>query len=140
MKIPLSILVICLIGVATACSNASEDHLRSAFLGPDRWDDEIDLGTAQLELQAHFAHVIEILERDGEKSLQTALRNIESNLTSALSEADRAKLRTRLRNSRATQIGRLRKYAREGRFPRNEGHANSAVPIFVDQNLSLIHI
>ena len=112
---------------------ASQSQLRSAFLGPDQWDDE-GFGAEQIDdqLKLHFQCVLKILNAQTESSLSHAVAQLEQHYGLELSSADRELIRQYLATKRDWQIRTLKRYTDHGRFPRNEGHTEKAVPIFVD--------
>ena len=112
---------------------ASQSHLRSAFLGPEVWGNE-SLSPEQIDdqLKLHFQTVLKILHAQTESSLSQAAAQLEQHYGLELSQSEHESVRQYLAAKRNWQIRTLEKYADRGRFPRNEGYADRAVPIFVD--------
>ena len=122
---------ISLSGLKTELS--ADNKLRSAFLGPSVWEDGLSSQQVNLELREHFSEVITRLESKNASSLLTALIRAEAASTKKWTKSDRRAALVYLAYNRQTQIERLRGYMHRGLFPVNEGQANEAVPIFVDQ-------
>lgn len=114
---------------------ASQSQLRSAFLGPGVWGDE-SLSAEQIDdqLKLHFQTVLKILNAQTQPSLARAVARLEQHYGLKFTKADREWVWRYLVSKRNWQIRTLSQYADRGQFPRNEGHANRAVPIFVDKH------
>jgi hypothetical protein len=68
------------------------------------------------------------------RSIEIALTRLEEANGQAWSASERADQRQRLLAMRLVQLQRLAAYRDRGQFPLNEGQADHAVPIFVDQH------
>ena len=108
----------------------ADQSLRSAYLGPDRWDADLTATGINRQLKDHFRKVLAVLESQCEASLTSAASQAGANATGV----ERATLVRTLRENREKQIARLREYMATGTFPLNEGQGERAVPIFVDRN------
>ena len=118
------LLLLCVVNVANA-----NQKLRSAFLGPERWDDNLTVVEVNDQLKDHFREVLEILESQSSASLKKAAER-------AFVDPNDSLVRV-LSKRREIQIARLREYLSAGTFPLNEGQGKAlgqrAVPIFVDR-------
>ncbi|MEX2172479.1 MAG: PEP-CTERM sorting domain-containing protein [Pirellulales bacterium] len=88
----------------------------------------------QAELRRHFNAVLALLECNTPEAIEVALYRLEASQRRQWSPAERQRHREELLASRELQIERLRAYRDRGLFPQNEGHADQAVPIFVDNH------
>ncbi len=84
-------------------------------------------------LQSHFDVVLQILNAQTAESLNRAMDRLKQH-HGALSPHEEAVWRHQLIHARAANIRHLEAYARRGRFPLNENHASTNVPIFVDNH------
>ncbi len=112
----------------------SNSSFRSAFLGPDVWEDDLSSAEIKQQLQNHFAHVIQRLESTHASSLLRALIRAEATAGQRWTQSQRREALVLLATNRRRQIARLRYYMNRGLFPQNEGQSASAVPIFVDRH------
>jgi hypothetical protein len=133
----LAILVALLIpSLVAADSNDSQPQpaLRSAFLGPDAWGDH-SLTRVEIsqQLQQHFGKVLQILNDQSESSLKEAVALLEKN-HGPFNQAKAKSVYLTLAKRRIWQMRTLSEYAQRGKFPQNEDHGESAVPIFVDNH------
>ena len=119
---------------ASSADTANTNSFRSAFLGPDVWEDHLSALEVKQQLQEHFAQVIERLESTNTTSLKRALTRAEANAIQPWTQSQRRAALISLATNRQRQIARLRYYMNRGLFPQNEGQSTSAVPIFVDQH------
>jgi len=117
----------------TATADAS-NQLRSAYLGPSVWNEDLSTREINDQLKAHFSEVLTLLEAKDRLSLLTALERAEATSEKHWSKADRQAALIFLAQNRRKQIQRLRIYKARGRFPLNEGQSTDAAPIFVDRN------
>ncbi len=85
-------------------------------------------------LQQHFDAVSDILVANAEASVETALDRLEQEQGDRWSLRQRQAWRARLIAERELNLSRLQAYRDRGVFPRNEGHADFAIPIFVDKH------
>ena len=113
---------------------AITNSFRSAFLGPDVWEDNLSSAEIKRQLQEHFAQVIERLESNNAISLLRALTRAEASAAQPWTKAQRREALIFLATNRQRQIACLRYYMNRGLFPQNEGQSISAVPIFVDRH------
>ena len=128
-------LVILCAGFFTWTGNANADsNLRSAYLGPSVWSEDLSAPEVNDQLKAHFAEVLNQLETKTASGLLTALVRAEATSTKRWSKAERRTALIYLAKNRQQQINRLRDYMNRGRFPLNEGQSPKAVPIFVDRH------
>ena len=114
-------------------ANASGE-LRSAYLGPSVWSEDLSAVEVNDQLKAHFAEVLHQLETKNASSLLIALERAEATSEKRWSKVDRRAALIFLAKNRQRQIKRLRNYMNRGRFPLNEGQSLGAVPIFVDRH------
>jgi hypothetical protein len=114
---------------------AETSQLRSAYLGPSRWGQE-NLSAEQIDqqLKLHFQSVLRILKSQTESSLALAVTRLEQHYGLQLSDVDRAWVHQYLAAKRDWQLRTLNQYADRGQFPRNEGYAATAVPVFLDHH------
>ena len=119
---------------AISTDNANTSSFRSAFLGPDVWEDHLSALEVKQQLQEHFAQVIEQLESTHATSLLRALTRAEASSIGPWTKSQRRAALISLATNRQRQIARLRYYMHRGLFPQNEGQSTSAVPIFVDRH------
>jgi len=128
-------LVIVGVGLCVGTAQANTDsELRSAYLGPSVWSEDLSAPEVNDQLKAHFAEVINRLESKNASGLLTALLRAEATSLKRWSETDRRTALIYLAKNRQRQIKRLRDYMNRGRFPLNEGQSPKAVPIFVDRH------
>lgn len=115
-----------------------DPRLRSAFLMRARggqWPTPaVSIADATAQLQAHFDAVLAILKRNQTSSLDLALERLEASFGRTFAADERALWRLTLAARRAENLKRLAVYRDCGQFPLNEGHADHAVPIFVDRH------
>lgn len=115
-----------------------DPRLRSAFLIRARggqWPTPaVDVADATAKLQEHFDAVLAILEQNQTPSLDLALERLETSFGRTFAADERALWRLTLAARRAENLQRLTVYRDRGQFPLNEGHADHAVPIFVDRH------
>lgn len=117
---------------AIGFGDESNHGLRSAYLGPDVWANELTGGDIERQLTKHFEVVVERLESDFDKSLTQALQAFEARF-GTLSRIERQVQLRRLEASRAQQLRTLRQYLARKQFPINAAHGSIAKPIFVDE-------
>jgi hypothetical protein len=119
-----------------AVTNGPSSALRSAsFLRDHRLDTSGSPGTSaglRRQLQRHFDVVLAALSVDFDRSLDVALARLQRARGQSWSAAERSVWRHTLANRRLVNMQRLRLYQLRGVFPQNEGQADHAVPIFVD--------
>jgi hypothetical protein len=112
--------------------------LRSAYLhraGIVRYDNaNLSPDGVRQQLRRHFDVVLGLLLVSTPQSIETALARLEAAGGRVWSESERADHRRQLLAMRYVQLQRLAAYRDRGLFPQNEGHANHAVPIFVDRH------
>ena len=128
-------LVILCAGFFTWTSSANADsNLRSAYLGPSVWSEDLAAPEVNAQLKVHFAEVLNHLETKNASGLLTALVRAEATAGKRWSNDERRTVLIYLARNRQQQINRLRDYMNRGRFPLNEGQSPKAVPIFVDRH------
>ena len=119
---------------AISADTVKTNSFKSAFLGPDVWEDDLSPTEIRQQLQEHFAQVIERLESTSTSSLLRALKRAEASAVQPWTKSQRQAALISLATNRQRQIARLRYYMNRGLFPQNEGQSISAVPIFVDRH------
>lgn len=112
----------------------SANELKSAYLGPSVWDEDLSSQEVNQQLREHFAEVITRLEAKNASSLLTALMRAEATSAKRWTKADRRAALIYLMRNRQQQIDRVRDYMTRGLFPLNQGESPNAVPIFVDRH------
>jgi len=104
--------------------------LRSAYLGPSVWREDLSSSQINDQLKDHFAEVLVQLEAKNASSLLTALTRAEASAIKPWSKDERRTALINLAHNRQLQIKRIRDYMNRGRFPLNEGQSPDAAPIF----------
>ena len=107
-------------------------ELRSAYLDNPWSQSELSKLELDRQLQNHFDAVIEILEGQTDVSLNKAMHLIDAQ--NAKTPRERALIRAELANERQLRIQRLKFYRQRCVFPQNNGQAEDATPIFVDDH------
>jgi hypothetical protein len=115
-----------------------DGRLRSAFLlrafGGD-WPTAPKNSTdTRRSLQRHFDAVLQILKSNEQLSLDRAVARLQASRQVDFSAAEAAEWRELLAARRHRHINVLQRYRDRGQFPLNEGHAQHAVPIFIDDH------
>ena len=134
--------VVLFAGLCVWTQNAdASNRLRSAYLDPSVWSEDLTSSEINDQLKDHFAEVLVQLKAKSASSLLTALTRAEASSVKPWSNDERRAALIHLAYNRQLQIKRLRDYMNRGLFPINEGQSPDAVPIFGSpRHLSLIHI
>jgi hypothetical protein len=112
--------------------------LHSAFFLRSHGLDDSDFAATSAgrrrHIQHHFSVVLAALMEHTDQSLDVALARLELARGESWSADEHAAWRRTLAQRRLVNMQRLRRYQLRGLFPQNEGHAEHAVPIFVDNH------
>ena len=95
------------IGACIASSHAAAPNsssFRSAFLGPEAWEDNLSSTEVRQQLKEHFAQVIEQLETNKASSLLLALQRAEATAVQPWTKAQRRRALIFLAGNRRQQI------------------------------------
>ena len=126
--------VVLFAGLCVWTQNAdASNRLRSAYLDPSVWSEDLTSSEINDQLKDHFAEVLVRLEDKSASSLLTALTRAEASATKPWTKDERRAALIYLAHNRQLQIKRLQDYMNRGLFPLNEGQSPDAVPIFVDR-------
>ncbi len=134
------VLLVALLSSAFHRADASTSiaDLRSAYLqraGIVRYDESnATLEGPRQQLQRHFDVVLGLLGTDTPRSIEVAVRRLESADNHAWTAEERSDWRQHLLASRLVQLQRLATYRDRGLFPLNEGQSAQPAPIFVDRH------
>jgi len=117
-------LVVVFAGLCFWSDNAdASNRLRSAYLGPSVWQEDLSSSEINDQLKDHFAEVLVQLEAKSASSLLTALTRAETSSVKPWSKDERRAALIHMAHNRQLQIKRLRDYMNRGLFPLNEGQS-----------------